>query len=56
MELVLIIKNSSYANPYSINPGSSVACTFDEGLESHPLLPRETVRKRRRRKQAAIPK
>jgi hypothetical protein len=56
MELVLIIKNSSYINPFSINRGSSVACTLSDTLESYPLLPRKTLRKRHNKRQLSVPK
>jgi hypothetical protein len=56
MQIVLIIKNSSYVRPFSINRGSSVACIFSDGLENHPLLPKDPPLKRRNKRQLIIPK
>ncbi len=56
MQLVLIIKNGGYLKPFSIHRGSSVACTFSDALENHPFFPKQTLKKKRNKRQLTIPK
>ena len=51
MQLILIIRNNSYIQPFTINQDSSVACTFSDALENHPLL-HEQFRQKQRKKSA----
>ena len=51
MQLILIIRNNSYIQPFTINKDSTVACTFSDALENHPLLLGQ--RREKRRKKAA---
>lgn len=56
MQLVLIIKNNSYAMPFTINQGSSVSCTFSDSLQDHPLIADTPFKRNRLKRQALIPK
>jgi len=53
MELILIIQNGNYENPFSFHRGSSVDCTFSDALRTHPLFfqqPRRGFRPQKRKR------
>lgn len=56
MQLVLIIKNNSYAMPFTINQGSSVSCSFSDSLQDHPFIANPPAKRKRLKRQVPIPK